>query len=382
MKRYVLLLSLPFLLLACGASKNYLERNDEQKALQDAVRKLNKNADDALAQEAIPILYGNIQKANLARIKSYEIGADISRWDKIIGQYEQLQDIYANIVNSTPAFRLVTPENYSTQLLEAKQSAAEAYYQAAEEVMNRPGRDNAKKAYNYFKKVSRYQAGYKDVQGKMAQAYENAIVDVIINPIEDDRYFYNSGWGNSGYDYSNEYFQRSLLRDLSYSNNNSNSTARFFSDWEARREGVKADWVVDMRLRNMNLPQPYSSTYNINRSKQLQVGSDTSGKPVYQTVYATLQIQRMSFTANADLSLSIKDLETRRFITSRNFSDSYRWQQEKATYSGDSRALNAEDWQMINNSNYYAPRRENVLDELYRKLYPQVLNAIKNAVDW
>lgn len=384
MKKLLPLFLLSFLLMACGSNKNYLERNDEQKALQDAIKKLNKNSSDEPASEAVPILYKNIVKANLARIKSYEAGADLNRWDKIIAQYNQLQDIYENIVNSSAAFRLVTPENFSAQLLEAKQNAAEVYYQAGNAALQNGGRDNAKKAYGYFKKVKNYQPNYKDAAAKMNDAYESAIVDVIINPIQDDRYFFNSGWGNSGYDYSNEYFQRTLLRDLSYNNNNNNSNyaARFYSDWEARRENVEPDWTVDLRLRNMNLPQPLSSSYNVNRSKQIQVGSDTAGKPIYQNVYATVNVNRMSFTANADMALLIKDLESRRTITNRNFSESYRWQQEKASYTGDSRALTAQDWEMINNSNFYAPRRENVLDELYKKLYPQVLNAIRYAVSW
>ena len=36
----------------------------------------------------------------------------------------------------------------------------------------------------------------------------------------------------------------------------------------------------------------------------------------------------------------------------------------------------------MNNSNYNEPRKEDVLNELYRKLYPQIKNRISYAVDW
>ena len=384
MKQILQLLILAILLSACGSSKNYLERSDEDKALQDAVKKLNKNATDNEAKAALPVLYSNILKAHQAKIKSYQTGTDLNRWDKIIGEYNDLQQAYNSIVNSTPAFKLATPENFSTQLLESKQAAAEDYYSTAENYLNKDGRENAKKAYSYFKKADRYLPGFKDVQTKMNTAYENAIVDVLINPVQDNSYFFRSGWGSSGYDYSNEYFQRTLVRELAYTNNNNNRNyaARFYTDWEARNQNIQPDWIIDLRLRNMDLPQPANYTYRRNRSADIQVGSDTLGKPVYKKVYANLNITRMSFTAYADMEVMIKDVSTSRTISNRNFREDYRWEEERASYSGDSRALDASDWQIINNNNFYAPRREDVLNELYRKIYPQVLNNIKYAVEW
>ena len=382
MKHILQILVLAVLLTACGSNKSYLERTDENKALFDAVKRLNKNTTDESAQEAVPVLYKNVLANKLDRIKSFQSGSDLGRWDKVLGEYNDLQEIYNTVINSSAAFKLVTPRNFNTELLETKQAAAEEYYQQGQAFLNKNGRDNAKKAYSYFKKTDRYIGGYKDVQDKINEAYESAIVDVVINPVQDNSFFSNTGWGNSGLNYSNEYFQRTLVRDLGYANNNSNYAARFYSDWEAQRANISIDWMVDLRLRNIDLPQPYSNTYRENRSAQVQSGTDTSGKPVYRTVNATLNVNRMSFTARADMDVLIRDFETGRTISNRNFRENYQWQEERATYSGDSRALSSQDWAMINNSNFYAPRREQVLEELYRQLYPQVLNNIKYAVNW
>ena len=382
MKHILEILVLAVLLTACGSNKSYLERTDENKALFDAVKRLNKNTTDESAQEAVPVLYKNVLANKLDRIKSFQSGSDLGRWDKVLGEYNDLQEIYNTVINSSAAFKLVTPRNFNTELLETKQAAAEEYYQQGQAFLNKNGRDNAKKAYSYFKKTDRYIGGYKDVQDKINEAYESAIVDVVINPVQDNSFFSNTGWGNSGLNYSNEYFQRTLVRDLGYANNNSNYAARFYSDWEAQRANISIDWMVDLRLRNIDLPQPYSNTYRENRSAQVQSGTDTSGKPLYRTVNATLNVNRMSFTARADMDVLIRDLETGRTISNRNFRENYQWQEERATYSGDSRALSSQDWAMINNSNFYAPRREQVLEELYRQLYPQVLNNIKYAVNW
>jgi hypothetical protein len=380
MKRLLLFMFTIILLYSCASNKNYLERADADKALQDAVKKLNKNSSDENASQALPILYSSITENHLTKIRSFGSNKELSRWDKIINEYEYLQDAYDAVINSSPAFKLVNPRSYGTELLEARQAAAEAYYVYATDFFDKEGRDNARKAYNNFQKSDKYVPGYKNAKENMQQAYENAIVNVVINPVQDNSFFFNSGWGNTGYNYSNEYFQQTLVRELG--NYNDRYPAKFYTEWEARRHNIKPDWVIDLNLRNMDIPYPFTNSYSRNASSSVQVGTDSSGKAIYQTVYATVNITRMSFTARADMEVNIKDVTTGKNISYRTFRDDYRWEQERGNYTGDSRALSARDWQIINNYNYSAPRKEEVLNELYRKIYPQVKNEITYAVDW
>lgn len=381
MKKYIHFIIVIIFLASCSP-KNYLERDNEDKALQDAVKKLNKTQTDENALAAIPVLYSNIQKARVAKIASYNTGKDLARWDKIISEYEQLQSAYNAIINSTPAFRLVTPQNYSSELLEAKQKAAEENYNAGQLFIDKDGRDNAKKAYNYFKKADKYIPGFRDATTQMNNAYEQAIVTVVINPVQDNSFFFNSGWGNSGYNFSNEYFQQTLVRELQNANTGGRYAARFYSDWEARRENVQPDWVVDLKLRDMDIPYPVTNTYSRNLNAQVRNGTDTFGNPIYKTVYATLHISRQSFTARANMEVNITDLHSRKSISFRSYREDFRWEEEKGSYTGDSRALTSNDWAVINNNNYNTPRREEILSELYRKIYPQVKNNISYTVDW
>ena len=382
MKQIIYIFCLIVLATSCRSSKNYLERSDADKALLDAVKKLNKNATDENATAALPVLYNSIQERRLAKITSLASSKEIARWDKIISEYEYLQQAYDAIIYSPAAFKLVTPQSFSSNLFDMKQAAATEYYDQADQLMLKSGRENAKKAYSYYKKADKYSPGFKDTKEKIVQAYEDAIVNVVINPLTDNSFFFNSGWGNYGYNYSNEYFQQKLVRELG-NNNNNRYAARFFTEWEARRENIQPDWVVDLTLRNMDIPYPVTNSYTRNASARVQIGTDTAGRPVYNTVYATLNISRLSFTASADMELNVKDVKTRKNIRYRTFREDYRWQQERATYSGDSRALSAQDWELINNAGFYGqPRKEDILNELFKKIYPQVKNNISYAVDW
>ena len=81
------------------------------------------------------------------------------------------------------------------------------------------------------------------------------------------------------------------------------------------------------------------------------------------------------------MDVTITDVVNRKSIAYNSYSDTYNWQQEVASYTGDSRALTSSDLSMINN-NYNLPRKEDILNELYRNIYPQVKNKISNEVDW
>jgi hypothetical protein len=384
MKRFILFILIASIAFtACKSSKNYLQRTDEDKALQDAVKRLAKDKDDYEAREAIPILYRNISGVRLARIRSYQSSNELAKYDKIISEYNQLQSAYTSIINSPAAFRLITPENYSTQILETKELAAEANYKAAEAYFNQAGRDNAKKAYNTYKKTNQYIPNYKDATAKMNEAYENAIVDVMINPVQDNSFFSNNGWGNTWSNYSNDYFQRALVRDLDQNNGNNNRyAARFYSDWEVRNKDIKPDWEVNLLLRNMDIPTPRPYSQSRNRSASVEIGRDTAGRPIYQTVTATVNITRYSFTAYVNMDVQIKDLTTRQSISSRSFREDYRWEEERGTYRGDSRALTAQDWDAINNQRFTEPSRNEIVEELYRKLYSQIVSHIRYSVQW
>jgi hypothetical protein len=379
MNKIVFLFICAPLFFSCSSKKGYLDRNDADKSLQEAVRKINKNSDDEKAAEAIPQLYNLIKKKHLDQITAYNQSLQISKWDNIINEYEYLQAAYNAIMNAPAAFKLVNPESYSTNIVEANESGAAAYYENGNSYLDKPGRDNAKAAYAAYKKSGKFVPGYKDINEKMQQAYENAIISVIINPVQDNSFFSNNGWGNYGMNYSNEYFQQNLLRDLS---NYGRNPAKYYNEWDARRLNVTADWTVDFRIKSILVPNPQINYSSRNVNKQLQIGTDTAGRPVYKNVSAIINITRTSFVSRANMEVNITDLSTQKNISYRNYNEEYKWEQESATYSGDRRAISQRDWDLINNSGYNAPKKEEILVELYKKIYPQVLTQIRQAVNW
>ena len=377
--KYIFYSLLIFLISCSSSKKSYLDRTDTDNALFDAVKALKKKSNDTAAANALPLLYKAAQERHIRKIAALGESQELSRWDKLIDEYSALQEMHNAIIDVNAAYEKVTPTNYQQTIYDLKQRAAEDYYNSAAGYLGTAGRDNARKAYSQFKKADQLVAGYKDAKSKMDEAYQNAIVNIQVNPIQDNSFFFNTGWGNSGYNYSNEYFQQNLVREL---RNNNRYPARFYTEWEARRDNIQPDWTINLTLRNMNIPRPQEYRDSRGISRRIQSGTDTAGRPVYQTVYATLQITRRSLIARADMELNIMDMIERKTISNTSYREDYRWQEEFATYTGDSRALSDNDWRLVNNNTFIEPRREEILRELYRKIYPQVKNRITYVVDW
>jgi hypothetical protein len=381
MKKILFGLTTLLLLAGCKTSKDYLLRADDDRTLFDVVKKLNKRPDDANAFAALPLLYIGATARHIDKINIYNSYTEINRWDKIIEEYSILQKMHDAIINSVASYRQVTPLSYQSEIGSLKQMAAEDYYNLGTDYLAHLGRDNAKKAYGYFKKSNQYISNFKDANHKMDEAYGRTVVNVIINPIQDNSFFINTGWGNSGYNYSNEYFQQTIVREMGGSRN-SRYAARFYTDWDARRDNVLPDWTVDLTLKNLDIPRPSVNSDSRSLSKQVENGKDSSGRTVYETVKATLNISRRYFTARGQMDVNITDQNTQKNISYNSYNEDYHWEEESATYSGDSRALSNNDWSLVNNNRINIPSKEEILNELYRKIYPKVKNRIIYSVDW
>lgn len=371
--------TLIIVLASCSTSKDYLAHRNEDKTLYSIIKQLNKKPGDALATAALPDVYAQLQQTHLANIEGYKNSIELNRWDKINNEYSILQDMYNAIINSSAAHNLVTAVSFQKQIDSTRELAADDYYQLAMEHYHYDNWMDARKAYTAFKKADGWISNYNGSRLMMDSAKQRSIVSVVINPVQDNSFFYNSGWSNNGFDLTSANFPQNLVSDLG-GKNGGRYPARFYTDWLAQRENVQADWIVDLNLKNINLPAPNVYNYTRKLSAKVEDGKDTSGKTIYKTVYATLHIQRRSFNASAQMDMNVQDGNQKNILYD-TFTDSYNWQQEAASYSGDSRALSNRDWELVNNR-YYQPAQQEVINELYRGLYPQVKNRISRAVDF
>lgn len=367
------------LVTACNSSKKFQASFTEDKPLFAAINELNKHPNNTKAQNDLRVLYQQAVERHEQTIAAYTNSRDEQKWDKMLSALNALQHMYTSLQATPASFNIVQPENYTAQLQALREDAADYFYQAGMDAMKANARQDQLEAYTLFQKANSYVTGYRDVNRLMKQSYENSVVNVVINPIEEDNFFYNS-WNNTGFRYRPEDYQQSLVRELGGRNAN-RVPARFYTDQDARRENINPDWIVDVRWRNVDANTSMPSRFTREVSRSVKVGTDSTGKPIYEKVYATLSVSERTITVRGDLDYRVNDVVSNANIDQGLLTDQVSWTESYATYRGDSRALDAADWALINNRNFNRGiSKADVMNSLMRRLYPDLRRRLEQAM--
>jgi len=373
---FLLLLSL--VLASCSGGK-YSTKADE-KDLATLIKRLNKKGGDDKIIADLNEVYSSAYQKSTLRLENNRYDPVPQKWDKIIVEMEGLQRMYETISQSAYALRMVKPVNFYPQLVATKDSAASDYYAYGTQQMQQKQRENYREAYYAFQKSAAYVLNYKDAKQLMKEAFERSIVYVLINEIQYDDYSMNTGWNQ--YNNNSRMMHNNIIRDLGGQNSN-NIPARFYNEYDLRRENRSPELVVDLVWRNLRFDQQRDRTSTYNRSKQIETGRDTAGKPIYQTVNATIYVTERELNANADMNIIVTDAVNRTQIKWDRLPADYRFTIEFADYSGDRRALDNNDWNLINRSRSQPmPSREDAMAEMMRRIYNDMVNRIRNTVGW
>lgn len=370
MRTYLLMLTVWSTLFISCSSSNKTVTHAENRALNDALKKLSKKPNDPQIRKDVIDLYKQAVAQHEDRINAYKTSADMGRYDAMIAEYNTLQQINESI-RSSAVFREVETRNYSMQLQEVRNDAAEAYYQSGLRNLDYGTKRDARRAYSDFQRVKRYVSAYKDVDRMMRVAYEASIVNVLINPIQSG---FPGMWNNNNWNFDPRirYMHEQLVRDLG--GQAGSSQTRYFTDMDLRRMNIRPDLVVDINWTIMQNPPMVLNRYDKQLSRQIEIGKDTVGRPVYQNVKATLHVTRYQNNTN-DIDYRIVDAETNQTLDWNRIQTNRNQQTfETATFTGDSRALGQEDWRLVNN------RGNNNQDQMIREMYDDLLRELRSRI--
>lgn len=365
------------LFAGCSSTKQIEKRyTTDDKTVFELINRLKKNANDNEAARLLPDAYRqavDLQK-NINK-NTFENMNEGDRWMEIAKQLQVAQQMYAEI-KSNPAASKVVPDPWdpTLKIQEAKQNAAEEYYNQAQANLADNTKAGAKMAYDLFVKANQAYPNYRDVKRKIEESKLLAAIKVLVNPVNYDNYGWNY-WG-----FSNDYLLYKIIRDL---NNSSYNNVKFYSDADLRMQNIQPDRIVSLNFTTLFIGQVYNDTYTISRSKEVKTGEtkDIPPKPIYETVKATMYITRKLLQSNASLTCRIYDAATESNIFSDRFPDTYTWKAETASYKGDSRALEQPDWILINNSgNISIPSRKELAQRLIDNCYNSLLTRIRSGV--
>lgn len=372
-KFYLLLIAASAFYISCKTANKAYNQGDYADAIELGVKKLQKDPYDAETKEMVKSAYklAVIQHENT--IRNLSNSNSDNRYEAILREYSQLQDMYYTITQSPAVAQMIPATDYRSYVQTYRDKVADLHLANAEKWMEEGSKQAFRNAYNEYRTALRYRDNMV-IKAKRDEAYNAALTKVLVVPIQ------NYG----GYGYNNNYylqqFQNEVMRTLAYNMNN--EFVKFYSEWELQNKDLAPDQILELNLGRLRIGQPYDERNQRQVSRQVVI-KEIVYKPdsvvkQYGTVSATITTTRRVLLSEGELYLSLRDPRGRTLWTDR-FTGQHRWQTEFASYTGDERALSDNDRSLLGRSNNYnTPREEEIMAELYRQIQSDLSYRLRN----
>ncbi|MBB1282995.1 hypothetical protein HRH25_01325 [Flavisolibacter sp. BT320] len=362
-KFYSFLFASAFFLAGCKSVSKAYNQGDYADAIELGIKKLQKDPSDADTRDLVKSAYSFAVAQHESRIRSLSSSASENRFEAILQEYNQLQDIYETIQQSPSASSAIRPVNYSDYVETYRNKAAEVHLANADRYMDEGTKRAFREAFNAYGQALRY-VNSSEIKKKRDDAYNAALTKILVVPIQN--------YGNYSY-HSNmqlQQFQNDVMRTLA--NNIHDNFIRFYSEWDLRSKDLEPDQVLEMNLGRLMIGRPVDNSTSRDVSKQVVV-KETVYKPdsvikQYATVKARITTTRRTLLSEGDLYMTIRDINGR-IVWNDRFTGQHRWQMEFVSYTGDERALSDSDKALVNKApTGRVPSEAEIMGELYRQI--------------
>ncbi|MCF8296365.1 MAG: hypothetical protein K9J13_02370 [Saprospiraceae bacterium] len=174
MKKIIGLLLILSIIAGCTSSKKYLQRRQYDAAINKSVNKLVKKPTKTKQINILRDAYRLANQQDNDRIKFLRQSGQPDIWDEVFVKLNNMkvrQENVKRLPSSILANINFVPVDYDSEIISAKQKAAEYFYAHASSLLDRKEKFAARQAYDEFHKVKNYYSSYKDVDKKINEAY-------------------------------------------------------------------------------------------------------------------------------------------------------------------------------------------------------------------
>ncbi|MCW8980942.1 MAG: hypothetical protein OQJ83_06105 [Altibacter sp.] len=361
MRSTITLCCLALLFASCNSVKRnqkFVAQGNYDQAIELAVKKLQKNRDSdkndahiVLLEEAFSkaveddtrrITFLKKENSPAASREIYHLYRDLEYRQNLL---RPLLPLYSNALGRNANFKLV---DYSTQLIAAKQAYIAYLYTEADAYMDRQQIADYRTAYHIYCEIDELQPNYKDVKR-----------------LKEDAHFYGTDFvfvslNNRSGQIIPHQLERELLDFNTYGLDD------FWTEYHnERQQNIQYNLGIVLNLRDIAIAPERIYEREVLRKKRIKDGweyrldrngnvvKDSLGNPIkidkFKNVTARLFITEQSKSVLVAGNVVYRDLIARRDLNDFPLSSEFIFENIFATYQGDKRALEDEDWNLINN---------------------------------
>jgi hypothetical protein len=361
------------LISSCSTGSKAYRHGDYYRSCIESIDRLRSSPTNKKSQSVLVKAYPLATQSALREIQNAELANQPDKFDVIVAQYEQLNQL-ANQVHTCPKSLELLPEPkmYITEISQAKSMAAERAYNLGLKAMEYNTIDQAREALNYFTKANWYVKGYKDVYTKIEEARYNATLRVIVQkPLT-----------SKNYQYSADFFYLNLMSELS--KNFQNRFVHFYSEEEAKQIQMREpDQLLVLNFEDFSVGNSKETlkTEDVKRDSVVVGTVQVDGKSykAYNTVTAQLTTFRREILSGGVLSVRFVDAQTNNILQQNNFSGQYLWFTTWSTFKGDDRALIDKQKTMCAQQAQLPPQHQEMFIEFTKPIYAQVVQYVNST---
>ncbi|HEY1112580.1 MAG TPA: hypothetical protein VGE66_03435 [Chitinophagaceae bacterium] len=370
-KIYLLPLLALLVLVGCKSASKAYESGDYQGAISRSLKKLQKDPYDYDAQDVLKKAYAYAVTRHQDEIRILAASSSENRYEQIYYQYSTLQDLYRGIRDIPSAEKAVKPTDYSSYLETYKGKIADMHVEKGDTRMKEGTRRGAREAYNQYRQALTHRPESMVIKDKVEDAYEAAVVDVLLLPT-------NTYTGNvNSYEVRN--FQNRIISQLA--NNSTYQFIRYFSEADLKAKKIKPMEIVEVQLSHLDIGRAFDESSSREVSKEV-VTKETVYKPdsiVKQTstVKAKIITTKRTVVSMGDVVLTARD-SLGKVVWTEVVKGEHKWETRFATYNGDERALSDTDMNLVNSKEQKAPSESTVINEVLRQLGTNLSSRLQN----
>ena len=369
----VIILGFVLIVAGCKTASKLYDKGNYDEAVQLAVKKLQKKPDNEM-RSLLQNAYQFAVSDHESRIRQLSDNSNELRFEWIYNEYASLQRLYEAIHRSPEALTIVTPVDYSSYLNTYADKAADTRFDRGMAWMDKGDKLSFRNAYNEFNTALQYRPGDLTIIDRKNEAYEMAVINVVVMPMANDPYRYSS-YGSSQF----RNFEVDLVNQLKY--NTGNHFVRFYTSWEANSQNIQADQFVDFRLITFDIGRTRDERRTREVSKDVVI-KETVYRPdsivkEYKKVFAKITTTNRSMISSGNLQVSVRD-HNGNWLWNDNIRGDHNWCTEYSTFTGDERALSDSDKQLVSRRQEYPPHDDEIVRCIMNEINNQMTGRIRN----
>lgn len=370
---YLLIVIAIFIFGGCSTGKRSLDKGDYDRAVYQAVKRLQQNPDNRKANHILPIAYDAATKFHLSEIDRLQaMPASMKNLDRIARNYENLNSLYNAIMRCPQCIQVLGDiPHYQTRLANSRFNAAKYAYEMGVDIMNRnPDVSKAREAFRLFEKVKQYQPDFQQVDMWLNKSLDLGTLRVMIDDIP---------FTSSRLKLSTDFFMSQIQE---YARSMNYTFVQFYSRQEADLENIEIDEVIDIYFDDFVVGQTYVKETVSQVSKDSVItgtitNEDGSKTDIYGAVSAEIHLFKKTVTSQGLLNMTILNAVNQSAIMQRKFPGTFIWEWDWAFYNGDKRALSEYEMELCNRREIPPPPPQELFIQFTRPIFGQVSSELR-----